>query len=439
MMTQSSLNQQQFHNMLQNFWSAISLDNSLGKYREKAWDHYLELGLPDRTTEVFRYVKLRNLYAKTFEIATSSFINNDEIDSFLFPESKDSTLVFINGFYTPELSRLKSIPSVVVLPLEEAVKTYGAFLNNHWAKTLKEETDSFAALNSAFHAKGVFIYIPPKKIIESPIQILNIIKSETPLLVHPRIQVFVGREAKVQFINEIQILDSQAHFINQVTDFAMEEASSAIYHQMSNNHPDSLWHFDATRALLKRDSHFKTIQVTEGSATTRYDYKACLIGENSEALLNGVWMLNNQRETHLHVLMDHQAPHCRSMQLFKGILNDVSSSSFEGKILVRQAAQKTEAFQLNNNLILNEGASADSKPNLEIFADDVKASHGATVGQLDEEQLFYLKTRGFSQKEAQNILVYGYSQEVIDQIQIPSVLDKVSKQAQEYVLRGKST
>jgi Fe-S cluster assembly protein SufD len=147
-------------------------------------------------------------------------------------------------------------------------------------------------------------------------------------------------------------------------------------------------------------------------------------------------MLNEKRESHIHVLIDHQAPNCRSFQLYKGVVNDFSRSSFEGKILVRQAAQKTDAFQLNNNLLLSDRAHADSKPNLEIFADDVKASHGATVGQLDEEQLFYMQTRGFSKAEAQNMLVYSFSKELLDMIPIESVVNSMNARAKKYLNRG---
>jgi Fe-S cluster assembly protein SufD len=164
----------------------------------------------------------------------------------------------------------------------------------------------------------------------------------------------------------------------------------------------------------------------------RNDYRVVIGGENAEASLNGVWMLGDRNESHMHVIVDHQAPHCRSMQLFKGVLNGNSHSSFEGKILVRQAAQKTEAFQLNNNLLLSDRAHADSKPNLEIFADDVKASHGATVGQLDKEQIFYMKTRGFHEADAKNLLVYGFCEEVIDMIPIPSVHQAMKKYAKSY-------
>ena len=198
------------------------------------------------------------------------------------------------------------------------------------------------------------------------------------------------------------------------------------------------WHLDAFRATLKRDSYLKTVSVTEGGMTVRNDYRITLAGENAEALLNGIWMLSDKREAHANIFIDHQAPICRSFQLFKDVLTDFSRSSFEGKIMVRQAAQKTEAFQLNNNLLLNDHAHADSKPNLEIFADDVKASHGATFGQLDPDQLFYLKTRGFSDETAKNLLIYGFCEQVIELIPILSLRQEFSHLVRNYLRKDQT-
>ena len=185
---------------------------------------------------------------------------------------------------------------------------------------------------------------------------------------------------------------------------------------------------------LKRNSIFHAVNYTEGSFTVRNDYRVALTGERGEASLNGVWMLDEKHEARVHVLMDDQAPSCQSNQLFKGVLTDFARlPSFEGKIYVRREAQKTMAYQLNRNLLLSDRANADSKPNLEIFADDVKASHGATVGQLDEEQMFYLRTRGYSQEEARNILVYAYTKEVLDLVRIPTLHQLLLQRAERFL------
>jgi Fe-S cluster assembly protein SufD len=259
------------------------------------------------------------------------------------------------------------------------------------------------------------------------------------MLIMPRLHIFAGTQSQLALFSNKAILSGQGYCVNGVVDIAIEDDAHVRYTHVDFDEPSEVFHFEALRGYLKRNSTLKTVQATDGGLSVRHDYRVALTGENAEALLNGVWMLNGKNEAHYHVLMDHQAPLCRSMQLFKGALSAVSHSSFEGKILVRQAAQKTQAFQLNNNLLLSDRATADSKPNLEIFADDVKASHGATIGQLDEEQLFYMKTRGFDSVEAKNLLVHAFCKEVIDLITLPSLLKDVTQRANRYLTNDINT
>jgi Fe-S cluster assembly protein SufD len=438
MMTQPQLDTAVFLELLESYYKQTNQQDLLQKIRSRAWDHFLEMGLPTRKSEVFRYVKLHRLFSRRYQPAPVATVTQDEIESHLYPECRNSALVFVNGRYQPQLSRLSALSSrVVILPLQDALKTYGTFLNNQWAKTLKEETDPFAILNTVLHQEGAFIYLPPKTIVESPLQVINFVKcNNDPQLILPRLHCFAGAQSQIDMYSCQAFLEGSEVFINMAAEFALEEDAHVRYSQVSMDLPASTWYFDACRANLKRNSTLKTIQVTDGSEAVRYDYRVSLAGENAEALLSGVWMLAEDKEAHTHVLMDHQAPNCRSMQRYKGVLNDASESSFEGKILVRQAAQKTEAFQLNHNVLLSDKASAQSKPNLEIFADDVKASHGATVGQLDKEQLFYMKTRGFEEADAKNMLIYGFCKEILNLISLPSLLEEVTKRTQGYVNRG---
>lgn len=428
---------QSFHAMMENLYGGIEND-PLQKLRGKAWDHFLELGLPNsRTSEVFRYVRMRTLYAKSYYAPPKSQVTQEAIASYIYPECKGSHLVFVNGLYSEALSNTDQLSKrVVASSLENSYRTYGTFLNNQWAKSLKDETDPFMALNGALHQSAAFIYVPPKTKVEAPIQILNVVDvGSTPAIIMPRLHLFIGAQSECEILSSQAVLSGEDYFVNFGADFAIEDDAHVRYFQMSCGAPSDIWHFDALRGSLKRNSTLKTVSVTEGSAGIRYDYRVSLNGENGDALLNGVWMLADRREAHTHVLMDHQAPHCHSLQLFKGALNDLSRSSFEGKILVRQAAQKTDAFQLNNNLLLSDRANADSKPNLEIFADDVKASHGATFGQLDAEQLFVLRSRGIEEKDAKNLLVYGFCKEVIDLLTISSLRQEINRRAQEYLNR----
>lgn len=400
------------------------------KMKAQAWQYFLQMGLPNKRTEAFRYLKLRQLFSRSYAPSQITKVTSAKIAPYIYPESARSILVFVNGHYQPALSNTTALSKKIsVSSLPDAMRTYGTFLNNQWAKISKEESDPFAVINAAMHRDGVFIYLPPKTVVDAPIQILHVTDTEAaPMFMLPRLNLFVGAHSQVDIATSYITLSGKHYCTNQLSDIAMEEGSSVRFIQTSDESLDSEhWHFEALRAHLKRDSRLTTICASKGSSTVRYSYKITLAGENCEAALNGIWTLDGNREAHTHITIDHQAPNCRSMQLFKTVLDDTSRSSFEGKILVQQEAQKTDAFQLNNNLLLSDHAQANSKPNLEIFADDVKASHGATVGQLDSEQLFYMKTRGFSEAEAKSMLVYSFCKEVIDRIPISSLQQRLSK------------
>lgn len=434
MMTESGLESQIFKTALDTLYKLIEASNPLAKMRSRAWDRFETIGLPSRHTEVYRSVKLRTLFSTPFSIANEEELAKEEIASWILPESIHSVLVFINGSYFPKLSDLTALPEkTTTLPLQEAIKTYGTFLNNTWTKNIKQETDPFVTLNGALHQKGAFFYLPAHTIVEVPIQVLHIMTHGNMAM--PRLHITVGTCSEVRFVSTNKYLDNSPSFVNIVTDCTLEEGAHLHFTQsLCEENPDC-WRFEAFRATLKKNSSLTTIAATEGSITIRTDYKVLLLGENADVSLNGICMLKNNNESHVNVWIDHQAPHCRSNQLFKNVLNDSSKSSFEGKIMVRQAAQKTAAFQLNSNLILSNDAHAESKPNLEIFADDVKASHGATVGGLDPEQIFYMKARGISDKTAQNLLIYGFCEEVIDKITTPSLKDLIANRARNYLVK----
>jgi len=435
MMTEQREGQEAFQSFLWNLYGQVEPADLLQKVRAKAWEHFLKLGLPTKKNDVFRYVRLNSFYDNNYEPSNLVEITQATIDEHVLPECKQSVAVFINGQFSPTQSRLNDIPkNIVIETIAEGMKTYGSFLLNQSIKSLKDETDPFAAINAAIHRDGLFLYVPPKTITKVPLQLLNIIDAgSTPMYIATCAQVFVGMQSEILLVSTLAVLSGESYAFNMAAEFSIEDAAKATYIQSAGDLNKNVWHFDAARATLKRDSRFKTVNVSQGAATARFDYRAALTGPNGEVDLNGVWMLSDKNEAHAHVLIDHQAPNCRSMQLFKSALNDFSRSAFEGKILVRQAAQQTEAFQLNNNLLLSDRANADSKPNLEIFADDVKASHGSTFGQLDKEQIFYMKTRGFSDAAARNLLVYGFCQEVIDMISIPSLHESMRKTAQGYL------
>ena len=371
---------------------------------QPAWDRFVEMGLPTKQNEVYRYVRLKDLYSQPYSAP-------EPFKSLIAPE--ESTLVFANGTYIETLS---SPPKgVIILPLSKAFATYGAFLVSRLNKRNKEEKDPFAALNGAYYTEGLFIYVPPKYVCASPIRMIHYTeKNSKPIHVCPRVHLFAGKDSLLQLTWE-QRGPLERMWVNTYIDCALEEAASVTVSQV-HDLPETAHHFLALRATLKSRSSFKSFSVTNGSATSREDYCVRLQGEAASVSLYGVWDLKEHRQHHVNLWIDHQEPSCSSLQKFKGILSDTSRSSFEGKIYVHSKAQKTQAYQMNNNLVLGDKAAANSKPNLEIFADDVKASHGATVGQIDPEHLFYLQARGIPLSMAQKLLVQGFRNEIIDLI-----------------------
>ncbi|MCC5832901.1 MAG: Fe-S cluster assembly protein SufD [Chlamydiales bacterium] len=363
----------------------------------EAWGRFQELGFPTKEWELFRYVRLSDLYARPFSKAREAALE-------LTP--KEGQLVFVNGRYHENLSRLPR--GIVVQPLLQAKKTYGGFLIPRLEAQLREEKDPFAALNGALAEGALFIYLPPKTVSAFTI-IHHLTPQANPAITAPRFHLYAGKEAEAKIVISHQAQD----WVNSFADFALDERASVKL--VSRFEADETsWQFDAIRATLKRESRFTSCAVVKGGATLRLDYGIRLMEERAEASLYGLCRPEERSHHHVNVLMKHEAPRCRSLQHFKNVLKGISRTSFEGKIHVDRLAQKTEAFQMNNNLILSPRASANSKPNLEIFADDVKASHGATVGQIDEEQLFYLKTRGIPLAQAKELLVEGFCREILE-------------------------
>lgn len=392
----------------------------LRKKRLKAWDHLLEIGLPDKEDEAFRYVRLDPLFSLMFEKAEACEIKRDSLDSSILPEAKGAFLVFANGAFRPELSDISGLKDIVLMPLTHASRAFASLLQGSWAKSLKEEVDPFASLNNACHHEGLFLYIPPSKKLEAHIQLHHVYDIDHPSWAMPRIHIVMGKSSEAVIVDTSSNADVNL-FDNRVIDFILEENAICSYSQYLHNFDAK--HYSALRAQLKRDAKFTMTSVVD-AAFSRKSIRVQMTGENSHASLNGVNMLSGTKEGHVHVVVDHQEPNCTSMQLFKNVLHDSSRSSFEGKIWVRQKAQKTDAYQRNKNLILNNSAEALSKPNLEIFADDVKASHGATSGQLDEEQLFYLRTRGLSEDVARACLIQGFCQEVVNEMPNETLRDQ---------------
>lgn len=370
----------------------------LAKHRQKAFDL---LSLPGRKTEGFRDIALNALYDSKLEAGPSSARKS----------MGKLSIVLENGVFKAEKSQLASLPKgVQVLDLEKAFATYSALLTERFTTRLQKRLDPFAALNQAFFESGLFIYVGPNVEVED----LHILSTGSGFF-SPRMHIVLSQNSSLSMSTT---LSSDGGLQNAFIDVLVSE--KAKFHNSVQT--EKTGHNLATfQADLKKEAVCEIVSVNQGADLLRQNFDVALLGSNSHVELSGCSFVRGAMQAHTHVVVSHEAPDCISHQLFKNILEDSSHTSFDGTIFVEPIAQKTEAYQLNNNMLLSEQAIADSRPNLEIFADDVKATHGATFGQVDVEQLLYMQSRGISKAEAAQLLLDGFVREVTDRISSPAM------------------
>lgn len=376
---------------------AETLFTATDSLRARYWDRFQELGIP-----AYAYLPLSQL--RNFKIQ---------------PVAKEGALqkapgspydiVFVNGALRLDLSDNLS-DDIVLLPLVEAMKEYQSF---PWEKTLREEKDSFAFMTAALAEGAVFLYIPPST--NASLKIINI---QTAKSAFARFEILVGSKASCQITLKNYTQMTGPAFSSELINLHLEEDAECFLYKI-DNHQAKEWAFSFVRAIQKGKSRLTTATATGGALSARYDFKVTVQGSNAETQLGGLAKLKGFSQAHTNVLVEHRAPHTASKQLFKSILDDVTRASFQGEIFVGQQALKTDAFQLNKSLLLSDKAIAYGRPQLQIFADDVKASHGATVGELDEETLFYLRSRGLPQEMARQLMVASFAGDLLSWFKEP--------------------
>ncbi len=395
-----------------------SVGNDVFGLRRKAWDKAQRLGLPDTNGELYQYIPLRAFYGTTFNssaiIADLSQLIQQEIDR----HPSQHRIVLIDGKFYPEYS---SVPSSVTLcDLKEAAMSYRSYFTKRLGLSF-EESDPFVLLNLALYDQGFFLYLPPKTVIDGPVLILQVLTASCSF---PRFHIHAGTESGFSYTFKVLTATEEPCFHNPYFDLSLDENAKVHCCQLNNAGPN-LWDFSYLRATLKRDAHLEALHFTTGSKSTRMDMRVSLQQEGSHAELKGLSVLSNGDQAHSVTYVEHCAPNCQSLQHFKNVLSGHSQSSFTGKIFVHAEAQQTQAYQLNNNLLLDKNAIAQTKPGLEIFADDVKASHGATISQINHEELLYLQTRGINPSSAKKLLIRGFCQELANLIQDPIAKNEV--------------
>lgn len=400
----------------------------LDRLRERAMDHFEQVGFPSVKEEEWKYTNVapiaRTGFSPLVSDDASSAVTKQELAAFIYPEAEKSRLVFVNGLLRADLSSLSGLPEgVVAVDLAEAFDSdrYAHVVQEYLARVVDCEENGFTALNTAFISHGAFVSIPKGSTVESPLHLLFF--SDTPQsnrAVFPRVLIVAEENSNATVIESYVSLSDDVYFTNAVVEILLKD-SARLEHYRVQDESAAAFHVTTTKADLGRNTAFDTTNITLGAQLSRHNLSVNMDHEGSECWVDGLYIIGNGQHTDTHSVIDHKQPHCTSHQLYKGILDGKSRAVFNGKVFVRHGAQKTDAMQTNKNLLLSNEAHVDTKPQLEIFADDVKCAHGAAIGQLDEDELFYLESRGIHADLARNLLTYGFAEEVISKIKVESI------------------
>ncbi len=403
---------------------ADALQNS----RQEAIAVFKEKGFPTRKDEAWRFTSLSSLLQNDFSVSkhTKSSITVEQINPFLV-EGDSYKMVFVNGFFDSELSD-KDVKDFLVSSFSEILNSNGAseFISNYFNKETRKD-DVFTALNTAFTHDGICIYIAKNKVIEKPIQLLFIsTNSEESICYQPRNIIEIGENAQVKIIETHQSLSEKTVLTNVVTEIFVGKNAILDYYKIQNDTLKASL-IDNTYISQKENSNASVHTFSFGGELTRNNLNFYHHGEHLESTLKGITILSGTQHVDNYTLVNHAQPNCESHQDYKAILSDKSAGVFNGKIMVEKIAQKTNAYQQNDTILLSEKATINTKPQLEIFADDVKCSHGCTVGELNKDALFYLQTRGIPQKAGEALLTYAFANTVLESVKIPALEEKISQ------------
>jgi Fe-S cluster assembly protein SufD len=405
--------------------------------RKQAFARFEELGLPRARSEDWRFTNVSAIAKQAFQIPAEPDVMGITSGKLKRAEFVDPGLgalnVFVNGHFAERFSIREGAPRGVFFsnladalnarpnnPLADKIEPY-------LARQADFRDQPFIALNTAFFQDGGFILIPPDTVVPQPIYLIFVTGPGKTLATQPRNLIVVGKNSRLQLVEIYLGLEDNRYFTNAVTEIVAGEGS-VIDHYKLQRESLSAYHIAATQVNMERGSNFKTHYLSLGCGLVRNEVRIRFDGEGSEATVNGLYLAGGSQHIDNFTVIDHAQPRCASHELYKGILDDKAHGVFNGKIFVRQDAQKTDAKQTNKVLLLSEDATINTKPQLEIFADDVKCTHGATVGQLDAESLFYLRSRGIGLAEARGLLTFAFANDIISRIEIEPLRARMERQ-----------
>ncbi|WP_127140423.1 Fe-S cluster assembly protein SufD [Flagellimonas marinaquae] len=411
------------------FEDGMDLDHPVHEERSHAIKNFEAKGFPTKKEEAWKYTSLKGLQKVDFSIFPKheTSLEYKDVKKYFLHEIDTYKIVFVDGVYSSYLSETTHDGVDVCLMSSAFSKPmYQPIIEVYFNKAASKD-ESLTSLNTAFCKEGAYIYIPKNKMPKKPIQILHLATgNEAALMLQPRNLIVAEDNAEVQIIERHQSLTGNEVFTNSVTEiFAGKDAIINYYKVQNDESTASL--VDNTYISQKDNSVVRVHTFSLGGKLIRNNLNFYQNGERIDSTLKGVTILGDKQHVDHHTLVHHAQPNCESHQDYKGIFGDSSTGVFNGKIIVDKIAQKTDAFQQNNNILLSDRSTINSKPQLEIFADDVKCSHGCTIGQLDEEALFYLRSRGIPKKEAKALLMYAFANNVLESVRIPELKARINK------------
>ena len=389
-----------------------------------------ELGLPTLHHEDWRFTNVASIAKMPFKPAFDPSADGamDQLGNRAFANLPGSRLVFVNGQFAPRLSEVKQLPAgVKVGNLAAALSSDAAALEKHLGRYAQPADNGFAALNQAFFLDGGFVHVPADTVVEDPIQFVHVATGkQNGATFHPRNLVIAEANSHVTILENYVSLGSAGYFTNAVTELVAGDHARLELVKFQDEATDA-FHIAAFHGEFGRGSNVHVHSFALGAKLSRNNLRIKLAGEGLECVLNGLYLTRGDQLADHHMVVEHAQPHCASHEYFNGILDDKSRGVFHGRILVQEIAQKTDAKQTNKNLLLSDDAIANTKPQLEIYADDVKCTHGATIGQLNEESIFYLRSRGIGPETARRMLIHAFAGEIIERIQHEAAREELDK------------
>ena len=409
------------------FENHVDLDGYVHDVRTDAIKVFEEKGFPSKKEEDWKYTSLNSILKEDYSVfpKQENALEYKDIKKYFIHDIDTYKIIFIDGKYSSHLSQTTHDGIDVCLMSSALNKPkYQLIIENYFNKAATK--DSLSSLNTAFSSEGAYIHIPKNKIVRKPIQILHFSTgNESATMLQPRNLVVVEENSHVQILERHQSLTSNPVLTNSVTEIFANKRAIVDYYKIQNDNENASL-IDNTFIKQKRESLASVHTFTFGGKLTRNNLSFFQEGERIDSTLKGITIIGNKQHVDHNTLVHHIEPNCESHQDYKGIFADSSTGVFNGKVLVDKEAQKTNAFQANNNILLSDKASINTKPQLEIFADDVKCSHGCTIGQLDESAMFYMRSRGIPEKEAKALLMYAFSNNVLKSVKIPELKQRIT-------------